>query len=120
MSSAAIPREQQGPPLPARTLAVLAERPPAVRVLVQRVWTSLTELHRSGRHPHPHALAALLSDLIEHQPSRTGRCRACPRRHRWHPSWSWQRPLFPCIVWITTDVTLHGSPLPCTSRSSNR
>jgi hypothetical protein len=117
MPTAAIPRGQQGPPLPARTLAVLTERPPAVRALVHRVWTTLTELHQSGRHPHPRALAALLADVIDHQPSRTGRCRAYPRCHRWHPRWSWQRPLFPCIIWITTDFTLHGPPFTCDFQS---
>jgi hypothetical protein len=85
MSTAPIPREE-GPQLPAQTLVWLAERrTPAGRLLVHRVWSTLTELQRSGRHPNPNALAALLAQLLEHQPSpRTGRCRACPRRHNWH------------------------------------
>jgi len=108
MSTPPIPREQEGPQLSVQTLTWLAERPtPAARTLVHRVWSTLTELQRSGRHPNPHALSALLAQLLEHQPSpRTGRCRACPRHHSWHPWWSWQHPRFPCQVWITTDLTL--------------
>jgi len=101
------PREHEEPQLSPQTLTWLAERPtPAARTLVHRVWTTLLELQRSGRHPNPRALAALIAQLLEHQPSpRTGRCRAC--RHR---SWRhrWQRPRFPCQVWITTDLTLRN------------
>ncbi|MGH3832624.1 MAG: hypothetical protein ACRDRS_19660 [Pseudonocardiaceae bacterium] len=110
MPTAPIPREQDRPQLSARTLAYLAERPPIARTLVHRVWSTLTKLQRSGRHPNPSALAALLAQLLEHQPSRTGRCHVCPRRHSWHPWWSWQRrwqhPHFPCPVWTTTDFQL--------------
>ena len=110
MPPAPTPRGPEKPPLSPQTLAWLAERPtPAARKLVYRVWATLTELQRSGRHPNPSALAALASQLLEHQPSpRTGCCRACPRRHSWHPWWSWQHPHFPCMVWISTDLTLHG------------
>jgi hypothetical protein len=105
MSTAPIPRGQEGPPLSAQTLAWLAEQPPAARTLVHRVWTTLTDRQQSGHHPNPSALAALLAKLLEHQPSpRTGRCRACPRRHSWHHRW--QRPHFPCPIWITTDLQL--------------
>jgi hypothetical protein len=125
MSTAPTPRGQEGPPLSAQTLAWLTERPPGVRALVHRVWSTITDLQRSGRHPSSSALAALLAELLEHQPStRTGRCRACPRRHSWHPWWSWQhrwqRPHLPCIVWITTDLKLHGRPSPCSSRPFTR
>jgi len=101
MSPAAIPE----PALATQTLAWLAERPtPAARILVDRVWGTLVERHRSGRHPNPRALADLIAQLLEHQPSpRTGRCRAC-RRHSWRHRW--QRSHFPCRVWITTDLTL--------------
>lgn len=115
MPTAPTPREQEKPPLSPQTLAWLVERPtPAARKLVYRVWATLTELQRSGHHPNPRALAALAAQLLEHQPSpRTGRCHACPRRRSWHPYWNWQHPHFPCIVWITTDLKLHG-PFPNT------
>ena len=71
-----------------RTLACLAERHIGVRMLVHRVWTTRTDLQRSGHHSNPRALTALLTQLLDHQPSYTGRCRACPRRHSWHPWYS--------------------------------
>lgn len=37
------------------------------------------------------------SILLCHQPTRTGRCRACPRS-------SWRRSPFPCVAWMT----VHG------------
>jgi hypothetical protein len=105
MPTPPIPRGQEGPQLSEQTLTWLAGRPtPAARLLVDRVWTTLTERLRSGRHSNPRALDALITQLLEHQPSpRTGRCLACP-----HYSWRhrWQRPRFPCMVWITTDLTL--------------
>jgi hypothetical protein len=110
MPTPPIPRRQDGPGLSAQTLAWLAERPtPAARTLVYRVWSTLTELERSGRHLNPQQLSALLVQLLEHQPSpHTGRCHACPR-HSWRHSWRrrWQRPRFPCQVWIITDLRLH-------------
>jgi hypothetical protein len=99
------PPGQQEPQLAPQTLTWLAERPtPAARILIHRVWNTLLELQRSGCHPNPTALSALIAQLLEHQPSpRTGHCRACP-----HHSWRrrWQRPRFPCMLWITTDLTL--------------
>ena len=91
MSTPPIPQGQERPPLSTQTLTWLAEQPPAARTLVHRVWTTLTDLQQSGRHPNPSALATLLTELLTHQPStRTGRCRACPRHHSWHPWYNWR------------------------------
>lgn len=103
MPTPPIPQEQDRLRLSARTLAYLAEGPPITRTLVHRVWNALTEPHHSGRHPNPRALATLLAQLLEHEPSRTGRCRVCPRRYS---GWNWRRPRFPCPVWTTIDFQL--------------
>jgi hypothetical protein len=89
--------------LSAQTLAWLAERP-VIRMLVRRVWETLSELERAGHDPG--ALAALRAILLAHQPpTRAGRCRACPRLgwRRW-----WRRPAFPCGVWMSTHFRLQG------------
>jgi hypothetical protein len=76
--------------LSARTLAWLAEHPPA-RKFAHSVWDKITELERAGHRPGTiHALRQVLAD---HGPSSTGRCRACRRRR------GWRRRRFPCIVW---------------------
>ncbi len=79
--------------LSARTVAWLAQRPPA-RALVDSVWDTLTELERAGHHPR--LLAALRFVLVHHAPARAGRCRAC-RRVTWRGLWRRRR--FPCVVW---------------------
>jgi hypothetical protein len=89
--------------LSAQTLAWLAERT-VIRMLVRRVWETLSELERAGHDPG--ALAALRAILLAHQPpTRAGRCRTCPRLgwRRW-----WRRPAFPCGVWISTHLRLQG------------
>jgi hypothetical protein len=103
MSAAPRPRAEEPGQLSAQTLAWLAERP-AIRMLVRRVWDTLTELERAGHNPG--ALAALRAILLAHQPpTRSGRCRSCPRLgwRRW-----WRRPVFPCGVWMTTHFQLQG------------
>ncbi|MGH3685117.1 MAG: hypothetical protein ACRDSM_08700 [Pseudonocardiaceae bacterium] len=75
--------------LSARTLAWLADHPPA-RKFAYSVWDKLTELERGGhRSGTIHALRQVLAD---HGPTASGRCRACRRR-------KWRRRRFPCIVW---------------------
>jgi len=88
-----IPRMDDTLQLSARTLAWLAQRPPA-RTLVDSVWDTLAELERAG-HP-PRLLAALRFVLVHHEPTPAGRCRAC-RRVSWRGLWRRRR--FPCVVW---------------------
>lgn len=90
------------PLLPTRTLAWLAERPVALAV-VESVWVTLAELDAAGQHPR--LLAALRFVLLHHEPTRAGRCRACPRR-----SWRglWRRRRFPCVVWRQVRGELLG------------
>lgn len=77
------------PQLSTQTVAWLADHPRARR-FVGSVWDKLTELERAGHYPG--AINALRRVLICHQPTPTGRCRAC--RH-----WTSRRRSFPCIVW---------------------
>lgn len=57
MPTPPITQGREGPQLSAQTLARLAQRPtPAARILVHRVWNTLTEWQRSSRHPNPRAL----------------------------------------------------------------
>jgi hypothetical protein len=58
------------------TVAWLADHP-AARRFVGSVWGKLTELQRSGHYPG--AIDALRRILIQHQPTRAGRCRTCRR-----------------------------------------
>lgn len=76
--------------------AWLADHPCAERV-VQSVWDALTDLEQSCDHPGP--ITALRRVLIDHQPTPTGRCRACRR-------WRGRRRRFPCIVWHQIHVAL--------------
>jgi hypothetical protein len=94
------------PQLPARTVAWLAQRPPA-RALVLSVWDALAELERAGYHPRP--LAALRFVLAHHAPTPAGRCRAC-RRVSWRGLWRRRR--FPCVVWRQVRGELLGHLTP--------
>ncbi|MGH3755915.1 MAG: hypothetical protein ACRDRP_25195 [Pseudonocardiaceae bacterium] len=84
--------------LPARTLAWLAEHPPA-RKFARSVWDKLTELERAGHRPG--TIQALRQVLADHGPTAAGRCRACRRRR-------WRRRRFPCIVWHEIAGQLPG------------
>ncbi len=96
--------------LSARTVAWLAQHPLA-RALVDSVWDTLTELERAGHHPP--VLAALRFVLKHHEPTPSGRCRAC-RRVTWRGLWRRRR--FPCLVWrqirgeLLGHLTLNGRP----------
>lgn len=79
--------------LSARTRAWLARRPHA-RLVVDSVWDTLAELERAGHLVQ--LLAALRFVLVHHEPTRSGRCRAC-RRMGWRGLWHRRR--FPCLVW---------------------
>jgi hypothetical protein len=84
--------------LSTRTVAWLAEHPPA-RKFARSVWDKLTELERAGHRPDTiHALRQVLAD---HRPTAAGRCRACRR-------WKWRRRRFPCIVWHEIGSKLPG------------
>lgn len=86
-----------------QTLAWLAARP-HVRMVIRSVWDKLDDLEREGHDLG--VLTALRAVLIDHQPpTRTGRCRACPR-----VSWRrlWRRRSFPCMVWVRTHLELQG------------
>jgi hypothetical protein len=90
--------------LSARTLAALAERPPA-RQVVRSTWDEFAELERAGNHPD--VLATLRAILVEHQVlTRTGRCRGCRRCAR--RSWRLWARSFPCEVWFTVHLGLQG------------
>jgi hypothetical protein len=84
--------------LSTQTLNWLANHPHARR-LVRSVWDKLTELERSGQHPE--AIDALRRVLTHHQPTASGRCRACRR-------WTGRRRRFPCIVWHQIHGELLG------------
>jgi hypothetical protein len=79
--------------LSARTVSWLAQRP-QVRLVVDSVWDTLTELEAAGHHPR--LLAAVRFVLVHHEPTAAGRCRAC-RRGSWRSLWRRRR--FPCLVW---------------------
>ncbi|MGH3887429.1 MAG: hypothetical protein ACRDSZ_12830 [Pseudonocardiaceae bacterium] len=83
--------------LSARTLAWLAEHPPARR-LVDSVRDTLIELQRAGCPRGP--IAALRRVLTHHQPTPGGRCCTC----RWGIV---RRRHFPCVVWCQ----IHGELL---------
>ncbi|MGH3997466.1 MAG: hypothetical protein ACRDTJ_08390, partial [Pseudonocardiaceae bacterium] len=107
------PHPEMGAPMPtprvdatlqlsARTLNWLAQRPHA-QLMADSVWDALAELERAGHHPR--LLAALRFVLIHHQPTSTGRCRAC-RRVSWRGLWRRRR--FPCVVWRQIGGELLG------------
>ena len=93
MATTPSPAMEQAPWLSTRTLAWLAQHPPA-RLVINSVWDTLAQLERAGHHPR--LVAALRFVLIHHQPTRAGRCRAC-RRVSWRGLWRRRR--FPCLVW---------------------
>ncbi len=79
----------------------LADHPHA-RNVVQSVWDTLDGLEQSG--DHPAVIAALRRVLAHHQPTPSGRCRACRR-------WRWRRRRFPCIVWHRVHTVLRSGGL---------
>ncbi len=88
--------------LSVRTLNWLAQRPHA-RLVVDSVWDALAELQRADHHPR--LLAALRFVLIHHEPTPSGRCRAC-RRVSWRGLWRRRR--FPCVGWRQIGGELLG------------
>jgi hypothetical protein len=99
-------QRQMAQPLPAsgsvHAAGWLADHPCA-KNMVQSVWDTLAELELSCHHPGP--IAALRQVLTHHQPTPTGRCRACRR-------WRWRRRRFPCIVWHQIHAGLRYGPIP--------
>ncbi|MGH3812520.1 MAG: hypothetical protein ACRDUV_08695 [Pseudonocardiaceae bacterium] len=97
-----IPRMDATPHLSAQTLNWLTQRPHA-QALVDSVWDTLTELEATTHHRG--VLAALRFVLVHHQPTPSGRCRAC-RRVSWRGLWRRRR--FPCLVWRQVRGELLG------------
>jgi hypothetical protein len=108
------------PRLSTRTLTWLARRPYA-RLVVDSVWSTLAELERAGHHSR--LLSALRFVLVHHQPTPSGRCRAC-RRVGWRGLWRRRR--FPCLVWrqirgeLLGHLTISGLHRHQTDESSAR
>ena len=84
--------------LSAQTVVWLATHSEA-RKLVGSVWDTLIDLERAGQHPR--LIDALRRVLASHQPTASGRCRACRR-------WKWRRRRFPCTVWHQIRCELLG------------
>jgi hypothetical protein len=79
-----------------RTLAWLAERPPALHH-VRAVWDALTESAE-----RPDLVATLRAILIDHHVlTRTGHCHAC--RGTWRRGWTVRRRHCPRTVWYTVE-----------------
>jgi hypothetical protein len=93
LATTPVPRADTTLHLSNRTLAWLAQRPAAQRV-VESVWNTLAQAEATGHSGR--LVAALQFVLIHHEPTRSGRCRAC-RRENWRRLWSRRR--FPCVVW---------------------
>jgi hypothetical protein len=70
---------------------------------VRLVWARLADLEQTGQDAS--LIAALRMLLLQHQPPRYGRCRACPRT-TWRTLW--RRPRWPCLVWRRVHFALLG------------
>lgn len=81
---------------------------PWARDLVESVWARLDTLERDGHDPG--TVAALRFVLEHHQPTSTGRCRACRPGGCQH---LWRRRPWPCTVWMQIHYELVGSFAGC-------